>query len=107
MHDQNTLDVIHHVAIAVTDIAEAVEWYTTTFTCTVRYQDDTWALLEFANLNLALVTPTQHPPHIGVATPKAETFGPLQTHRDGVRYLYLTDPFGNTVELLEPGERSH
>lgn len=102
MHDQNGLDQVHHVAIAVTDIAKAVEWYTTTLACAVRYQDDTWALLEFANLSLALVTPTQHPPHIGVETPRTETFGPLQTHRDGARYIYITDPFGNTVELLEP-----
>ena len=40
------------------DIKGAVEWYTKTFHCRVSYQDDTWAMLEFANLKLALVVPS-------------------------------------------------
>ena len=101
---EQALDTIHHVAISVKDVAEAVRWYTETFHCTVGYQDDTWALLEFANLRLALVIPSQHPPHIGFISPQAETFGELKPHRDGTRSIYIADPSGNAVEILAPIE---
>jgi catechol 2,3-dioxygenase-like lactoylglutathione lyase family enzyme len=94
------LDALHHVAVSVRDVGEAVDWYRRTFSCQLSYQDDTWALLEFANLKLALVTPEQHPAHLGFVSPRAETFGPLKRHRDGTRSCYITDPSGNTVEIL-------
>ncbi len=47
------LDSLHHVAISVSSISEAVTWYTTTFRCEIAYQDDTWALLKFRRLELA------------------------------------------------------
>ncbi|MFN0168766.1 MAG: VOC family protein [Bryobacteraceae bacterium] len=94
------LDRIDHVALAVSDIAQAVEWYTRTLHCEVRYQDSTWALLGFANMSLALVVPSQHPPHLGVFRADAAAFGLLQTHRDGTRSCYLRDPSGNTLEVL-------
>ena len=97
-----TLDGLHHVAISVKDIAEAVDWYRTTFRCDVTYQDDTWAMLRFANINLALVLPSQHPPHLGFVTSKAHDFAPLKKHRDGTESVYISDPAGNPVELLAP-----
>jgi len=96
------LDSIHHVAISVSNIATAVDWYRATFRCEVEYQDDTWALLKFANASLALVIAEQHPPHLGFVTPKAESYGELKTHRDGTRSIYISDPSGNAVELLDP-----
>jgi catechol 2,3-dioxygenase-like lactoylglutathione lyase family enzyme len=94
------LDSIHHVAVPVQDIRGAVEWYTKTFHCRVSYQDDTWAMLEFANMKLALVVPHQHPGHIAFVHPEAEKFGPLKPHRDGTRSVYIKDPAGNPVEIL-------
>ncbi|MEI6255486.1 MAG: VOC family protein [Planctomycetota bacterium] len=94
------LDEIHHVAIAVQNVAESVDWYRRHFRCEIGYQDDTWALLEFGNTRLALVIPDQHPPHIGFTHPKAEEFGPLKGHRDGTRSVYVADPSGNSVEVL-------
>ncbi len=94
------LDALDHVAIAVTDIAAAVDWYTRTFRCSIAYQDETWALLVFANLRLALVIPAQHPPHIAFQHQHAEQFGPLKTHRDGTRSVYVQDPAGNSVEIM-------
>ncbi|QDT37334.1 VOC family protein [Stratiformator vulcanicus] len=96
------LDALHHVAIEAEDIAAAVEWYRKTFRCDVTYQDDTWAMLKFANMSLALVTPGQHPMHIGFVTPEAESYGELKTHRDGTKSIYISDPTGNAVELLAP-----
>ena len=97
-------DTLQHVAVVAPDIQQAVAWYTTKFNCTINYQDDTWALLDFANIQLALVTPGQHPAHIALVNPDAATFGPLQRHRDGTQSIYITDPFGNAVELIAPQE---
>jgi catechol 2,3-dioxygenase-like lactoylglutathione lyase family enzyme len=100
--DDHELDSLHHVAISVRDIGEAVRWYTRTFRCKVVYEDETWAMLQFANVQLALVIPVQHPPHLGFVTPEAEKHGELRTHRDGTRSIYIADPAGNPVELLAP-----
>lgn len=97
---ESSLDAVHHVAISVTDVAAAAEWYTRTSRCRVSYQDATWALLEFANMRLALVIPSQHPPHIAFSSPTAAQFGELKTHRDGTRSTYIRDPFGNSVEIM-------
>lgn len=95
------LDSLHHVAISVTDIAESVHWYTHNFRCKVAYQDATWALLQFGNLQLALVIPSQHPPHIAFSHQDAASFGPLKAHRDGTRSTYIADPSGNAVEIMD------
>ena len=94
------LDRLDHVAVVVPDIAAAVTWYTTNMRCEVKYQDQTWAMLKFANTGLALVTAGQHPSHLGFATDNAEQYGELKTHRDGTRSCYIYDPAGNAVEML-------
>src|SRR6266436_6792433 len=72
------LDTLDHVAIPVQDVASAVDWYTGTFHCKVKYQDESWALLDFDNVRLALVIPSQHPAHIGFVSEEAERFGELK-----------------------------
>ena len=94
------LDAIDHVAVPVQNVREAVEWYTRTFQCEVGYQDETWALLKFANMRLALVVPEQHPAHIGLVSAEADRYGELKLHRDGTRSCYVRDPDGNAVEIL-------
>jgi catechol-2,3-dioxygenase len=96
------LDSVHHVAIVVENVAEAIEWYRETFRCEVAYQDATWGLLKFANCSVALVMPDQHPAHLGFVTPRAAEFGALKRHRDGTESTYISDPSGNAVELLSP-----
>jgi catechol 2,3-dioxygenase-like lactoylglutathione lyase family enzyme len=95
------LQAIDHIAISVGSIPEAVAWYTEKFSCQVAYQDDTWAMLCFGNIRLALISGGPHPPHIGLMRPDAEQFGELRPHRDGTRSVYLQDPFGNWVEILK------
>jgi catechol 2,3-dioxygenase-like lactoylglutathione lyase family enzyme len=99
-HQEHGLDSLHHVAIQVRDIAAAVEWYRRNFRCRISYQDATWAMLELANIQLALVVPEQHPAHIAFVHPEAEKFGPLKAHRDGTRSVYVQDPSGNPIEVL-------
>lgn len=95
------LDRLHHVAISVRNINEAVDFYRSTFRCEITYQDATWAMLKFGNVGLALVLPEQHPPHLGFVTPAAHQY-PLKRHRDGTESVYISDPAGNAVELLSP-----
>ncbi len=94
------MDQIHHVAVSVGDVAAAVNWYRRNFRCGVDYQDETWAQLAFANCKLALVTNGQHPAHFGIEGPDPGHFGTVQAHRDGIPFAYLTDPFGNWVEVV-------
>lgn len=98
---EQAFDPLDHIAISVSDIAAAVDWYVQQFRCEVAYQDETWALLRFANIQLALVIPEQHPPHLAIRRPDAEQFGNLVTHRDGTRSCYIKDPAGNAVEIMD------
>ncbi|MEZ6073647.1 MAG: VOC family protein [Pirellulales bacterium] len=100
--DCRFLDSIHHVAIQVDDVDKSVEWYQQMFQCDVTYRDGTWALLDFANVRLALVSHDEHPPHIGLVSSQAGVSGGLTLHRDGTKSRYVNDPSGNSVELLEP-----
>jgi catechol 2,3-dioxygenase-like lactoylglutathione lyase family enzyme len=84
---------IHHIALHVNDVAAAVSWYRGAFDCRIAYQDQTWAMLDFENVSLALVTRGQHPPHIAVADARAERFGRLSAHRDGTRSVYIPGQF--------------
>lgn len=94
------LDRLDHVAIVVPDIAAAVEWYTGHLKCRIKYQDSSWAMLQFENTGLALVLPGQHPAHLGFVSNEAEKFGELKTHRDGTRSCYIPDSAGNAIEIL-------
>ncbi len=100
--NRGTMDKIHHVAIQVDDIHTAVNWYCKSFDAEVRYEDDSWALLRFENLSLALVVPDQHPAHFAIENRNAGKFGELKQHRDGTESVYIQDPFGNTIEIIKP-----
>lgn len=101
MQNPAALDQMDHVAIAVSSVADAVRWYRERFRCEVAYEDATWALLRFANTQLALVVPGQHPPHVGFVSDEAEKYGDLRPHRDGTQSVYILDPAGNAVEILK------
>lgn len=96
------LDALHHVAIQVKDIGRALQWYSENFNAETVYLDDTWAMLRFKNIYLALVVPDQHPPHIAIEHDGAERHGTLKKHRDGTESIYIKDSEGNTLELMKP-----
>jgi len=95
------MDRLHHIAFQVTDISQALSWYQDNLDVDVAYADDSWALLTFENVQMALVLPGQHPPHIAVERADAENYGPLTKHRDGTASTYTEDPFGNAVEIMQ------
>jgi len=95
------MERIDHVAIVVNNINRAIEWYTTHRDCKVKYQDATWAILQFENIDLALVLPHEHPPHIAFEDSAVDG----DSHRDGSEYLYDHDTFGNIIEKIKHKEK--
>jgi len=95
------MDNIEHIALSVSDIKEALGWYRSHFDVRTLYEDETWAMMRFSNIDVALVVPGQHPPHIAVKRRNAESFGKLQQHRDGTASVYINDPFDNVIEVID------
>ena len=93
---------LHHVALCVPEIAPAVEWYSDRLKASVSYQDQSWALLDIDNTSIALVLPSQPPPHLAFESSKAARYGKLTSHHDGTESVYIRDPFENTVEFIKP-----
>lgn len=96
-----------HVAVPSNDIAASVDWYKSRFGAEVLYQDATWAFLRVGGVKVALVTPTQHPPHVAIRVDEQQLADAahqaglkVDRHRDGTTGIYLHDPFGNAVELI-------
>ena len=92
---------VDHIAIESRDIKKSVTWYQNKFNCSIKYQDDTWALLKFDNISIALVTPGDHPPHFAVVDPNVTSDPNHKLHRDGIAFLYESDPDANTIEKID------
>jgi len=91
------MDKINHIAITVINIKHATNWYTKNFDCKVKEEYDNWALLEFDNIDLALVLPHEHPPHIAFVDESIKG----EKHKDGTEYIYDHDTFGNIIERIK------
>ena len=92
------MESIDHIAIVVTNIKNAVNWYTKNRDCEVIYQNETWADLQFENIKLALVLPQDHPAHIAFVD---ESITNGTKHRDGSESIYEHDTFGNIIEKIK------
>ena len=88
---------IDHIAICVDSPVEAANWYIENHGAKKIYIDDTWSIVQFANVKLAFVVEDQHPPHFAFEVDELEN-GKL--HRDGSRSTYKKDPWGNDYELV-------
>ena len=100
--DSNELDSINHFAINVSDVNKAISWYQKSFRCKLIFQDKTQALLQFANIRLALVQPSIDPPHLAIERHDASALGELRDRPDGNRSTFLADSTGNLVEIMAP-----
>jgi extradiol dioxygenase family protein len=98
---------VDHIAVPVDDIEEACKWYSGKFDAKILYFDKSWAILDLDNIKLALFIRGSHPNHFAVEV-NLDLFDELEfkKHRDGSRYHYLTDPWGNCVELINYGRNS-
>lgn len=98
---------LDHVAVQTQDVPGSVAYYVETFGAEVLYQDKTWAFLRLGQGKLALVTPSQHPPHVALRMNEADLQAaaaragkPVDVHRDGSKGIYIEDPSGNVLELI-------
>lgn len=98
---QSNLSAVDHLAIIVKDIGYSVNYYQENFNCKIKFQDSTWAMIQFENINLALVTEDEHPNHFAIVDPSIENDKNIKFHRDGIGYIYQQDPDGNYIELLD------
>lgn len=95
------LDDLHHVAISVSDLETAVNWYRTSFRCEVVLHDNQQAILQFANVRLALVLPSFQQPHLAFVRSDAATLGELRGQADGTRSTFISDASGTLVEIID------
>ena len=72
---------------------------TQTLDATVAYQDKTWALLEIENTAIALVLPSQHPPHVAFESMDADKYGDLTLHRDGTASVTFKTRLGTPLSF--------
>ena len=85
------------MAVPSADIAGSVRWYVETLGASVLYQDGTWAFLRLGQGKLALVTPSQHPPHTAV---RIDEEALVKAAAAAGKMIYISDPDGNQVELI-------
>lgn len=95
------LSKVDHIAIQVDSISRSLDYYTSQFGCKVIYNDETWALIEFSNIKIALVMKAQHPNHFAIVDEKISENGHIKYHRDGVGYIYVVDPDFNYIEIID------
>ena len=94
------LTQVHHVAINVSNLAAAIKWYQTSFNCRLIHQEPRQAILQFANVKLALLLPSQEQPHVAFVKADAANFGELFPQPGDIQSTCLADPTGNLVELV-------
>ena len=99
------LDVIDHIAIRSKNVESLAEWYTNNFNAEIIYCDSTWAFLQFENIKLAIVNPSQHPAHIAFPVDSFLEKDVVKKHRDGSSSCYKKDPDGNIYELIKYEEK--
>lgn len=98
--DISKADRIDHIAIVVNDLDQAINWYSTSFECTLLYRERQQAMLRFANVDLQLVLPSLQQPHVAFLRTDAETLGELRPQIGSARSTFLADPTGNIIEIL-------
>ena len=94
------MDKIDHIALQTKNINDSVSWLVKKFKCSVKYQDESYAMLEFNNMKIALVLPDQHPPHVAIKCDNIEEHGKPRKHRDESEFLYIEGFDKNVFELI-------
>tara|TARA_A100001011_G_scaffold389581_2_gene471368 strand:- start:5530 stop:5847 length:318 start_codon:yes stop_codon:yes gene_type:complete len=102
--------MLDHIAFNVKNISKAVSWYKKFLKAEVEYQDETWAMLKIDGAKIALTLESQHPPHAAIRIQNSKHFDNLfpdievKEHRDGSRYIYISDLDGNNIEYIFYGK---
>jgi len=96
---------VDHIALRVSDLKEAEEWYTRQLNGKVTFRDPKYIRMRLSNTNIALIDEKHYPhQHFGVLVEKKENLdrheGIRVEHRDGTTGVYVKDPFGNYLEYI-------
>jgi catechol 2,3-dioxygenase-like lactoylglutathione lyase family enzyme len=94
------LTQIHHIALTVADLKAATKWYQSSFNCEIVFEGRTEVQLQFANVILCLILPSQEPGHVAFVREDAHTIGELRKRNNGIESTYIADPTGNTIEIV-------
>ena len=96
------LQNVDHITLPVSDIQKTLHWYQTSFRCKVLEQTATRGVVQFENVRVVFVLPSQQPQHLAFERVDARDFGPLAPSDDGRLSLYVSDPAGSLVEIIKP-----
>ena len=98
------LDIIDHIAIKVSDLQKAEEWYFSHLNAEITFRDHKYIRMRVGNSNIALIDEKYYPhAHIGLLVDRLEDLpkeGTRVEHRDGTVGVYVEDPFGNYIEYI-------
>jgi hypothetical protein len=96
------MERIDHIAIIAPNVRQTANWYADNFDCKIKYKDKTYAVLEFDNIELAIVSPAEHPPHIAIVDENLdENQIGIMKHKDDSVGIYEHDGAGNFVEKIK------
>jgi catechol 2,3-dioxygenase-like lactoylglutathione lyase family enzyme len=97
------MDIVDHIAIKVSDLKVAEEWYLEHLKAEVTFRDNKYVRLKLKNANIALIDEKFYPHHhVGFLVEDINDLpdGKLVKHRDGTIGVYVEDPFGNYLEYI-------
>ena len=100
----NIVHKVDHIAIRVSDLDLAQEWYEKMLGAKLQFKDQYYRRMLLNNTTLALIDENRYPDnHIGVLVEDFDQLPNVGTrieHRDGTVGVYVKDPFGHTVEYI-------
>jgi len=96
---------IDHIAIKVSDLEKAEEWYVNEISAEVVYRDKKYIRIKCDNTYIALIDEKHYPHnHIGFLVNDIKELptekGEVVKHRDGTIGVYVKDPFENYIEYI-------
>ena len=95
---------VDHIAIRVSDLDLAQEWYEKMLGAELQFKDQYYRRMLLNNTTLALIDENRYPDnHIGVLVEDFDQLPNVGTrieHRDGTVGVYVKDPFGHMVEYI-------
>lgn len=94
------LDRVHHIALIAADLEASTNWFLTSFSGELVFKSNTCSVIQYENIQIVLVLPSQQQSHIAFLSENAADFGPLQNQIDNVSSTLVADPFGNIIELV-------
>ncbi len=101
---KNKLYTVDHIAIRVSDLDLAQEWYEKMLGAELQFKDQYYRRMLLNNTTLALIDENRYPSnHIGLLVEDFDQLPNVGTrieHRDGTVGVYVKDPFGYTIEYI-------